>query len=186
MNERMETFISVDVEASGPIPGEYSLLAIGACVVRAPEETFYVELKPVTPNAVPEALAVAGLDLARLAAEGAEPAQAMADFAAWLACVTPAGGRPIFVAYPLAFDWMFVAYYFHRFVGHNPFGVGGVDIESYYAGLVGTPWPAPGQDMMEPAFLKELALSHHAREDAVAQAALFARLLARRAGGPGS
>jgi DNA polymerase III epsilon subunit-like protein len=179
----MEAFISVDVEASGPIPGEYSLLAIGACVVGTPEDTFYVELTPITSNAVPEALAVARLDPARLAAEGAEPAQAMADFAAWLACVTPAGRRPVFVAYPLAFDWMFVAYYFHRFLGHNPFGVGGVDIESYYAGRFGASWPPPGQDVIEPAFLEGIALCHHAREDAVAQAALFARLLARHTGG---
>lgn len=28
-----ECFISVDVETSGPIPGEFSLLSIGACVV---------------------------------------------------------------------------------------------------------------------------------------------------------
>ena len=175
----MEPFISVDIEASGPIPGEYALLAIGACVVAEPDETFYVELKPITPNAVPEALAVTGFDLARLAREGTEPAQAMDDFEAWLARVTPAGRAPIFVAYPLAFDWMFVAYYFHRFLGRNPFGIGGVDIESYYAGLFGTSWPQPGQDVVEPAFLEQLALCHDARADAVAQAALFARLLAR-------
>ena len=33
----------------------------------------------------------------------------------------------MFVAYPLAFDWMFVAYYFHRFLKRNPFGVSGLD-----------------------------------------------------------
>lgn len=183
MNERMEAFISVDVEASGPIPGEYSLLAIGACAVGSPEETFYVELKPITPNVIPEALAAARLDPARLAVTGAEPARAMADFAAWLARITPAGAHPIFVAYPLAFDWMFVAYYFHRFLGHNPFGIGGVDIESYCAGMSGAPWPPPGRDAVEPAFLEGIVLTHHAREDAVAQAALFARLLAARRGG---
>ena len=45
-----ETFISVDVEASGPTPGEFSLLSIGACVVGAASEQFYVELKPITRN----------------------------------------------------------------------------------------------------------------------------------------
>lgn len=42
-----EVFISVDIEASGPIPGEYSLLSIGACMVDNPDESFYAELKPV-------------------------------------------------------------------------------------------------------------------------------------------
>ena len=38
-----ETYISVDVEAAGPIPGAYSLLAIGACVVGNINKTFYIE-----------------------------------------------------------------------------------------------------------------------------------------------
>src|SRR5438552_192307 len=35
-----EVYISVDIEASGPIPGEYSLLSLGACVVCKMSETF--------------------------------------------------------------------------------------------------------------------------------------------------
>jgi ribonuclease T len=34
-----EIFISVDIESSGPIPGEYSLLSIGACLLSDPEES---------------------------------------------------------------------------------------------------------------------------------------------------
>ena len=30
-----DTYISVDIEASGPVPGEYSMLSLGACVVGA-------------------------------------------------------------------------------------------------------------------------------------------------------
>ncbi len=58
-----ECFISVDVETSGPIPGEYSMLAVGACVVDRASDGFYAELRPVTLNAVPEALAVTGFNL---------------------------------------------------------------------------------------------------------------------------
>ena len=63
-----ETFISVDIEASGPIPGEFSMLSLGACIVGASEQSFYVELKPITINYQPEALQVAGFDLDDLAA----------------------------------------------------------------------------------------------------------------------
>ena len=52
-----EILISVDIEASGPIPGEYSMLALGACVVGAPEQSFYVELKPLHGGFQEEALA---------------------------------------------------------------------------------------------------------------------------------
>ena len=42
-----ELYISVDIEAAGPVPVEYSMLSIGACVVGSPEVSFYIELKPI-------------------------------------------------------------------------------------------------------------------------------------------
>ncbi|MGS8295842.1 hypothetical protein ACQ93L_22750, partial [Escherichia coli] len=41
-----EIFVSVDIETSGPVPGLFSLLSIGACLVHAPDVRFYAELKP--------------------------------------------------------------------------------------------------------------------------------------------
>ena len=61
MNEGAATYISVDVETSGPIPGEYSLLSIGACNVYLPQQTFECKLKPNRNNAVPAAMEVTGL-----------------------------------------------------------------------------------------------------------------------------
>ncbi len=175
-----ETFISVDIEASGPIPGEFSMLSLGACVVGETAQSFYVEIKPITRNFEPEALAVAGFDLDDLAQRGTDPTRAMRLFDEWLARVTPPGRTPVFVAYPLAFDWMFVAYYFHRFLHHNPFGFSGVDVKSFYIGMMGTPWTTSSKQDMEPQFAADLPLTHNAREDAIAQAELFARLLAHR------
>ena len=177
-----ETFISVDIEASGPIPGEYSMLSLGACIVGASEQSFYVELKPITRNSQPEALKVAGFDLDELAQRGAEPAHAMEQFAEWLTRVTPAGQTPVFVAYPLAFDWMFVAYYFHRFLGRNPFGISGVDVKSYSFGMTGAPWAASGLHSMLSQSPAPLSLTHNAREDAIVQGELFARMLTHRNG----
>lgn len=86
-----ETYISVDVETSGPYPGEYSLLSIGACTLAVPRETFYVELKPVNRNQTPEAMSVHRLSMDRLAVHGLEPAQAVARFKDWLAALAPRG-----------------------------------------------------------------------------------------------
>jgi len=58
-----EVYISVDIEAAGPVPGEYSMLSIGACDVELPKKSFYIELKPINDNFIPEALAVSGLSL---------------------------------------------------------------------------------------------------------------------------
>ena len=57
-----ETFICVDVETAGPIPGEYAMLSIGACLVFDIVQTFYRELIPDRDGFQPEALAVSGLD----------------------------------------------------------------------------------------------------------------------------
>jgi ribonuclease T len=84
MRDKPETFISVDVETAGPIPGEYSLLSIGACSVFAPDKTFACELKPINRNFDPKALEVTGLSLDALTRTGLEPAQAMGAFASWL------------------------------------------------------------------------------------------------------
>src|SRR5437870_3166938 len=83
-------FICIDVEASGPVAPEYSLLSIGATVVRRVEgagyalgEDFYVELKPVFPGAMPEAMKVHGLSLDVLQRDGAEPREALERLRAW-------------------------------------------------------------------------------------------------------
>ncbi len=54
-------WISVDIEADGPIPGDYSMVSFGAVVVESGlERTFYGELKPISEKYVSEALAVSG------------------------------------------------------------------------------------------------------------------------------
>lgn len=83
-SQEIPAYVSVDVEASGPSPGRYSLLSIGACTVARPQRTFYVELKPVSDDFTPEAMAVNGLSLAELAVRGLSPTQAMASFESWL------------------------------------------------------------------------------------------------------
>lgn len=51
----------VDVEADGPIPGRYSMVAIGAVVVEPGlQRTFYGRLRPISDAFVPTALAVSG------------------------------------------------------------------------------------------------------------------------------
>ena len=47
MTNAREVFVSVDIETSGPIPGEYSLLSIGACSAFDPDNGFTVEVKPI-------------------------------------------------------------------------------------------------------------------------------------------
>jgi len=51
-------YISVDIEASGPTPGKYSMLSLGACIVGNTSVQFYRELKPISRNLIVPAMRV--------------------------------------------------------------------------------------------------------------------------------
>jgi len=128
------SYVMVDIEADGPAPGLYSMICFGAVVVEeALSRTFYGRLRPISEQWQPEALAVSGFSRAQT--EGFDdPAQVMTSFRDWLAANTT--GRPRFVADNNGFDWQFVNYYFHRFLGANPFGHSSMNLGSFYQGVV--------------------------------------------------
>ena len=134
-----ELYISVDIEAAGPVPAAFSMLSLGAVVIGDPKKTFYVELKPMNDRFVPEAMKVVGRTLQDFANNGREPKEAMTAFRDWLVSVVMAA-KPVFVGFNATFDWAFVNFYFHEYVGENPFGFGGIDIKSYYMGMTGCAW----------------------------------------------
>jgi ribonuclease T len=177
-----ETYVSVDVETAGPNPSDYALLSIGACLVDDPARTFYVEIKPTSSRATPEALAVTGLSLERLSREGLAPAEAMRRFADWLQVEIPEGHVPVFVGFNAAFDWMFVADYFHHYLGRNPFGHTAVDIKSFTMALTGADWSETTKAALASRYPDHPTLTHHALQDAIDQAALFRRVREEAAG----
>jgi DNA polymerase III epsilon subunit-like protein len=178
-----ETLVSVDVEASGQSPSIGSLLSIGACLVDDPANAIYLELKPLPDRDWDaEAESVHGLTRDHLAAKGLEPTEAMAAFADWLHEAAN-GSRPIFVGFNAPFDWMFVADYFWRYLGRNPFGVSALDLKSYYMAHQGVDlWDLTRRVHVDQRLGLEPDHSHQALEDARGQAAL-ARVLLGRDGG---
>jgi len=174
-----EVFISVDVETSGPIPGEYSMLSIGACLVDTPETTFECTLKPLNRNVDPDALAVTGFSLEDLERRGIEPHQAMTKFGAWVKSACGEGDVPVFVGLNAPFDWSFINYYFHRFHGENPFGFTALDIKAYYMGVMNCSWRNTRSSVMAEHLHPMQKGNHNAVQDAIYQAELFR--LARKA-----
>ncbi len=186
MKTQKDLLVSVDVETAGPYPGRYSLLSIGACLVSDPTVTFYVELQPLSPDVVPDALAVTGLSLDTLTEQGLSPAEAMLSFAGWLDALARDGARPIFVGFNAPFDWMFVNDYFHRFLGYNPFGHNALDIKSFYAGRTGARWAETSLKHVAAHYGGPPSLSHNALADAIDQASLMAAMLEEIAQPPGA
>jgi DNA polymerase III epsilon subunit-like protein len=174
-----ERYFSVDIESAGPIPGKYSMLSLGACVVGSPEEKFYVELKPISREFIPDALKVSGFDLDRLEQNGEPPAEAMQAFKRWVE-TTAADHKAVFVGFNACYDWQFVNWYFESFAGGNPFGFAGIDIKSYFMGLSGRRWSETTSSQLPPEFQPDTPQTHNALEDAQAQASIFEKLLLKR------
>lgn len=173
----LDRFISVDIEAAGPIPSVYALLSIGACTLAQPRRTCYIELIPDKAQANPQSLEVHGLDLSRLAQEGLPPEAALRKFESWLAEVVPPGQSPLMVGFNAPFDWMFVNDYFHRYLGANPFGHSTVDIKAVYLGASGKSWAETSGSYLHSRYRAGSQLTHNALEDAIAQAEIFEGIL---------
>ncbi|UPJ47964.1 3'-5' exonuclease [Bradyrhizobium sp. 200] len=173
MSDKREVFVSVDVETAGPIPGEFSLLSIGACSIYEPEKTFACELKPINGNFDPKALEVSGLSLDELARTGLTPSNAMRTFSHWLLTLTHRNEALVFVGFNAPFDWSFVNYYFHRFSGSNPFGFTALDIKALYMGATGCRWSDTRSSRIAEKLKPALAGTHDALGDALYQAEIF-------------
>ena len=172
-----DIYFSVDIESSGPIPGKFSMLSLGACLVTDPGKHFYVELQPISDEFVARALEVSGFNLEALKKSGKSPIEGMQHFARWVH-ETAAGGHPVFVGFNGCFDWQFVNWYCLQFAGANPFGFGGVDIKSFYMGLTGKPWSATTSSQLPQEYRPDSQQTHNALDDAKAQASIFRKMLA--------
>lgn len=177
MNHSEEFYIVVDVEASGPVPGEYAMLSLGAATLSEPPKSFYIELQPDTSAFTEEAMSINNLNLTDLEQNGVPPAAAMQQFAEWTEAVTPDGKLPIFVAFNAPFDWMYVNVYFHRYLGYNPYGHKALDIKAMFMGHFHVPFIRTSHYAICEHYGLVTTLSHHALEDAIQEALILKMLL---------
>lgn len=127
-------YVMIDVESDGPIPGDYSIVCFGAVIVEPSlTRTFYGQTRPISDRFLPEALAVSGFSREQHL-EFQAPERVMQSFARWLA--EQCRGRMLFVSDNNGFDWSFMNWYFHHFMGKNPFGFSSTNLGSLYKGLV--------------------------------------------------
>jgi hypothetical protein len=138
---------------------------------------FYVELKPISTEFQLEALQVNGLDRDRLLNEGAQPSDAMTEAAAWVQRVA-GDARPVLVAYPLSFDWLWLYWYFVRFSkSGSPFSHSGCyDLKTAVAVKGHLPIGQAGRKHLPDHLRPNAHHSHHALDDAIEQAQIFAKV----------
>lgn len=104
-----------------------------------------------------------------------DPVKAMVAYASWVKSLP---GRPVFVAYPAAFDFLFVYWYLIRFTGESPFSHSALDIKTYAMALLKKGYRDAAKRNMPMAWFDQLPHSHVALDDAIEQGALFCNMLA--------
>jgi hypothetical protein len=164
------SYMMVDVEADGPIPGDFSMISFGAIVVEPGlDKTFYGQLRPISDRWIPEALQVSGHS--REATLGFDdPLSVMTAFGDWIK--GNSRGRPMFISDNNGFDWQFINWYFHHFIGSNPFGHSSTNLGSLYKGLV----KDTAQNFKH---LRQTRHTHHPVDDAKGNAEALLTMKAR-------
>lgn len=128
------TYIMVDVETDGPIPPDFSMICFGAVVVDdALDKTFYAQLRPISDKWMPDKLGISGFSREQTLSFD-DPLEVMGGFNSWVK--EYGSNRPIFISDNNGFDWQFINFYFHHFLGDNPFGYSSTNLGSLYKGLV--------------------------------------------------
>lgn len=179
-----DVYVSTDVETDGPVPGLHSMLSFGSAA-------FGEDGRLISTHAANlHALDGASGDPATMAwwranapaweatrRDCVQPEVAMPAYAAWLEKLP---GRPLFVGYPAAFDYMFVQWYLVRFAGRSPFGHVAIDIRSFAMGATGTDYGATAKHRLPRRWLPESPHTHVALDDALEQGRLFCNMLLER------
>lgn len=133
--------IVVDVESDGPCPGLYSMISLGAVLVDGKfNHTFKATFAPLSGLWKHDALAISKISREEHEAYP-DAIIGTAAFNGWLHA-TLAGlpsydKRLTMWSDNPAYDWQWVNYYLHYFIGSNPFGFSARRIGDLYCGHKG-------------------------------------------------
>jgi len=182
-----EVYVSVDIESDGPCPGLNSMLQLGAVAF----DEWGKELDSFQRNLelLPEATQNASTmewwsgrqnvyDATRV--DTVSPQMAMKAMDSWLLTL---GARPVFVAYPAGFDFTFVYWYMHKFIGGCRFGFQALDLKSYASAVLSRGFKNTVKSKMPAHWFEGLPEHNHvAVDDAREQGMLYFRMREARRG----
>jgi hypothetical protein len=195
--ELKEIYISTDIEANGPIPGEYSMISIGSVAIGDNGKIlgeFYKKLIPLKNSKEhPQTMDFwAKNKEAYLEAtcDAEDPEKVMNDYSDWLEDLKNKYKKQMyFLAYPATWDFMFVSWYLIKFVKRynknhfldTPFTHEGIDIRTFSMAQQRKPYFESGTSKMPKSWLvdredKKL-LKHKAIDDALKQGLMFLRMV---------
>ena len=185
-----EIYVSTDVESDGPIPGEYSMLNMGAAAfseTRGLLSTFAANLRPLeAARQHPKTIAWRKSQpdaWAAVTRTPEDPHEVMEKFRSWLRGL---GGKPVFVGYPSGFDFTFVYWYLMKFGDDSPFSFSAIDVKSFAMALLGTEFRKTVKRAFPRSWMSEHPHTHIGVDDAIEQGETFMNMLAARKGNAGA
>ena len=118
-----------------------------------------------------------------------DPGQAMRGFNTWVLAHAKTVGTPVMVAYPAAFDTMWIEWYLYRFVGDSPFRRRAIDIKTLAMVAMGKGYRTAVKARMPRHWHAVVRHTHVAVDDAIEQGELFMNIVrelnAQRPNSPG-
>ena len=176
-----EVYVSTDVEADGPIPGQNSMLSFGAAAYLSDKTligTFTANLE-LLPGAVGDPKTMNWWKTQPQAWEACRQylkshEKALSEYLTWLKGLP---GKPVFVGYPASYDFMFVYWYLMKFAGESPFSHSALDIKTYAMAMLKKGYRDSTKKNMPKEWFDKLPHTHCALDDAIEQGALFCNML---------
>lgn len=182
---KQELYFSMDIETDGPYPFDYSMLSLGV-VALLPDgtevgtfEANFEQLPEASqhPDTMewwkqfPEAWAYCRSNLE-------SPKDGMLRFANWVEKTCGTKYKPVAVAMPSTFDYMFVYTYLMRYAGRSPFSFSCIDMKSFaMAQLRKKRFRKSGKSSWPQRWFTNLPHTHKALDDAREQGQSFCLML---------
>jgi len=180
-----ELYVSIDVEADGPIPGMNSMLSFGSAVFDINGNlwnTFEcnLELLPEATSEVktmewwktqPEAWEHCRKDLL-------SPSVVMNSYYVNMVHLSEQLNKKLVcIGYPITYDFMFLYWYLMKFAGKSPFSFSGIDIKTIAMMMMKRPYTKIGKSSMPKRWFEGAEKhTHTPLEDAKGQGRMFVNM----------
>lgn len=178
---KREVYFSTDVETDGPLPGPNSMLSFASVAFEesGSELGSFTRNLETLPGAAAHPSTMAWWAENQSAWEACRrelvsPEQAIREYVAW---VKDLSRKPVFVAYPAGFDFLFMYWYLLRFAGESPFSHSALDIKTYAMALLRKPYRESTKRAMPRRWFSDTPHTHVALDDAREQGLLFVAML---------
>jgi len=107
-----------------------------------------------------------------------DPRDAMPKFVEWVEQMAETyNAKPVCVAYPSGFDFLFVYWYLIKFTGKSPFSFSAVDIKTYAMAVMKSQYRKSTKKHMPKHWFSKAPHTHKAVDDAIEQGQLFMNML---------